>query len=91
MWPRHLLFRRRVFAIKYRTIPCNQPLAKEAKQVGKLLSDPHAGQKPAGLNCASQVTRHEQLLVAAPQPRRQCSMVQSNQRRQRGAGGAHHS
>jgi hypothetical protein len=63
VWTRHLLFHRRVFAIKYRTIPCNQPIANEAKQVGKLLSDPHANQKPAGLNCASQVTGCCLLLV----------------------------
>ena len=78
MWTRHLLFHRRVFAIKYRTIPCNQPLANEAKQVGKLLSDPHAGQKPAGLNCASQVTACCLLFVgAAPQPRKQSSNMRS--------------
>jgi hypothetical protein len=45
-----------VFAIKYRTTPCDQPIANQAKQVGKLAADPHAGQKPASLNCASQVT-----------------------------------
>jgi hypothetical protein len=53
----------RVFAIKYRTTPCDRPIANQAKQVGKLAADPHANMKPASLNCASQVTGCYSLLV----------------------------
>ena len=92
MWTAHLLFHCRVFAIKYRTIPCNQPIANEAKQVGKLAADPHANQKPAGLKCSSQVTRCNQLLALRLSfADRYSSTVQSNQRRKRIAGCAYHS
>ena len=57
----------RVFAIKYRTTPCNRPIANQAKQVGKLAADPHANQKPAGLNCASQVTGRCSVAGTVPQ------------------------
>ena len=52
-----------MFAIKYRTTPCDRPIANQAKQVGKLAADPHANMKPASLNCASQVTGCYSLLV----------------------------
>lgn len=45
----------RVFAIKYRTVPCNAVIQNEAKLTGKLVPDPHADMKPKGLNCATQV------------------------------------
>lgn len=44
-----------VFAISYRTVDCDTPVANEAKLVGKLMSDPHADMKPKSLNCATQV------------------------------------
>ena len=89
MWTAHLLFHCRVFAIKYRTIPCNQPIANEAKQVGKLAADPHANQKPAGLKCSSQVTRCNQLLVQRSSFAGRAARC--NQRRKRIAGCANHS
>lgn len=42
-----------VFGIQYRTIDCNTPVADPAPAI-PLVADPHAGQKPANLDCASQ-------------------------------------
>lgn len=42
-----------VFGIRYRTIDCNTPIADPAPAI-PLVADPHAGNKPANLNCASQ-------------------------------------
>ena len=42
-----------VFAIKYRTIDCGATLANPAPAI-PLVADPHTGQKPADLDCATQ-------------------------------------
>ena len=44
-----------VFAIRYRTVSCDAVIQNEAPAPTKMDADPHAGDKPAGLDCATQV------------------------------------